>query len=203
MRPRRPVRRNPPTPILPRPGPTQGVLRVRRRMQGVRRNRIPRDAPAGLVAAVSAGRRSTAEGRTSILPTRTGNPVPFSESSRCLPAGPASFAGPKPGMCPARTTSTWGPALSTGSGLRTGDELAGIVGRRPPQRKKARPPALSGSRKRPPAGRATRRPDFNRLSALHPRHQLKMECGRMFAGEPDLTNRVIDLFCPSERASGP
>ena len=31
---------------------------------------------------------------------------------------------------------------------------------------------------------------------MHPKEQLKLECGRSFAGEPDMTNRVIDLFCP-------
>lgn len=80
-------------------------------------------------------------------------------------------------------------------GLRTGDELAGIVGKRPRNGKSPPLRYLDRVNGLPPDG-ATRRPDFNRLSALHPRHQLKLECRRMFAGEPDLTNRVIDLFCP-------
>ena len=80
-------------------------------------------------------------------------------------------------------------------GLRTGDELTGAVGRRPRNGKS--PPLryldlVNGSAPDSAAGR----PDFNRLSAVHPRHQLKLECGRVHAGEPDMTNRVIDLFCP-------
>ena len=74
-------------------------------------------------------------------------------------------------------------------------ELAGIVGRRPRNGKSPPLRYLDLVNGAPPDGAASR-PDFNRLSALHPRHQLKLECGREFGGEPDLTNRVIDLFCP-------
>ena len=80
-------------------------------------------------------------------------------------------------------------------GLRTGDELAGLVGRRPRNGKSPPLRYLDLVNGQAP-GSAAERPDFNRLSAVHPRDQLKLECGRMFAGEPDLTNRVIDLFCP-------
>jgi transcription termination factor Rho len=47
-----------------------------------------------------------------------------------------------------------------------------------------------------PPDEAKRRPDFNRLSAVHPSEQLMLACDRMIAGQPDHTNRVIDLFCP-------
>jgi transcription termination factor Rho len=80
-------------------------------------------------------------------------------------------------------------------GLRTGDELAGDVGKRP---KSGKSPPLTHLRlvnARPP-DEARNRPDFNRLSAMHPDEQLKLECGRTIAGQPDYTNRVIDLFCP-------
>ena len=79
--------------------------------------------------------------------------------------------------------------------LRTGDEIAGDVGRPP------------GSGKSPPLRKVTavnglrpeeldRRPDFNRLSALHPDRRLVLECGLERRGKPDFTNRIIDLFCP-------
>jgi len=34
------------------------------------------------------------------------------------------------------------------------------------------------------------------MSAVHPSEQLILACGRTVGGEPDYTNRVIDLFCP-------
>ncbi|MBW3535754.1 MAG: transcription termination factor Rho [Gemmatimonadetes bacterium] len=80
-------------------------------------------------------------------------------------------------------------------GLRSGDELMGDVGKRP---KNGKSPPLTHLRTvngRPPE-EARRRPEFNRLSAMHPDQQLKLECGRTVMGKPDYTNRVIDLFCP-------
>ena len=79
--------------------------------------------------------------------------------------------------------------------LRTGDEIAGEVGKSP------------GRGKSPPLTRILsvndtapetlgRRPDFQRLSAVHPKEQLLLECDRKIRGNPDPTNRVIDLFCP-------
>jgi transcription termination factor Rho len=41
-----------------------------------------------------------------------------------------------------------------------------------------------------------RRPDFQRLGAQHPNEQLVLECGLEQRGQPDMTNRIIDLFCP-------
>ena len=99
------------------------------------------------------------------------------------------------GYIPSRNDIYVGSRLIHRFGLRTGDELAGVVGRRPRNGKS--PPLryldlVNGL----VADTATNRPDFNRLSAMHPRHQLTLECGRIHGGEPDLTNRVIDLFCP-------
>jgi transcription termination factor Rho len=80
-------------------------------------------------------------------------------------------------------------------GLRSGDELMGIVS--PSARAGKSPPlayiALVNDH---PADEAQRRPEFQRLSAMHPDQQLTLECGRTWRGEPELTNRVIDLFCP-------
>jgi transcription termination factor Rho len=40
------------------------------------------------------------------------------------------------------------------------------------------------------------RPDFNRLAAVHPNEQLRLESNPTGTGQADYTNRVIDLFCP-------
>ena len=80
-------------------------------------------------------------------------------------------------------------------GLRTGDELNGSVGRRPKNGKSPPLTHLALVNGGPPED-AKRRPDFNRLSAVHPNEQLVLSCDRMVGGEPDYTNRVIDLFCP-------
>ena len=79
--------------------------------------------------------------------------------------------------------------------LRTGDEIAGEVGKSPGRGKS--PPLtriLSVNDTAPEA--LGRRPDFQRLSAVHPKDQLVLECDRKIRGNPDPTNRVIDLFCP-------
>ena len=80
-------------------------------------------------------------------------------------------------------------------GLRTGDELSGDVGGRP---RNGKSPPLSHLRLvngRPPE-EARKRREFDRLSAQHPDEQLVLECDIRERGEPDFTNRVIDLFCP-------
>jgi transcription termination factor Rho len=80
-------------------------------------------------------------------------------------------------------------------GLRTGDELMGIVGTQGRSGKSPPLAYLALVNDHPPE-EAMRRPEFNQLSAMHPDEQLKLECGRTWRGEPELTNRVIDLFCP-------
>ena len=87
------------------------------------------------------------------------------------------------------------PRIIQRFGLRTGDEIMGIVGQ---QARVGKSPPLAYvalDNDRPPED-AKRRPEFQRLTAMHPDEQLVLECGRTFRGEPDLTNRVIDLFCP-------
>ena len=80
-------------------------------------------------------------------------------------------------------------------GLRTGDEISGHVGGRP---KNGKAPPLSRLQlvnDRPPED-ARGRSQFDRLSAQHPSEQLILECDVRVRGEPDYTNRVVDLFCP-------
>jgi transcription termination factor Rho len=88
-----------------------------------------------------------------------------------------------------------GPKMVGRYNLRTGDEICGEAGKppkpgkSPPLRKiftvNGRPPESIGERIK-----------FSRLSALHPDQQLVLECGLERRGQPDYTNRIIDLFCP-------
>jgi len=79
--------------------------------------------------------------------------------------------------------------------LRTGDELAGEVGK-PPGRGKSRPlTQLISVNGRPPKEMANR-PQFNELTAIHPNEQLILDCDLRRLGASDYTNRVIDLICP-------
>jgi transcription termination factor Rho len=87
------------------------------------------------------------------------------------------------------------PKLVQRYGLRSGDEIAGQAGM-PPKRGKNPPLVRIDAVNGQPPDQMSRRPDFHRLSALHPNEQLMLECGLMRRGQPDYTNRVIDLFCP-------
>ncbi|MBI70661.1 MAG: transcription termination factor Rho [Gemmatimonadetes bacterium] len=80
-------------------------------------------------------------------------------------------------------------------GLKTGDELSGSVGRRPKNGKSPPLTHLDIVNGNPPED-LLERPDFDRLSAVHPDEQLILECDRSVAGQVDYTNRVIDLFSP-------
>ena len=122
-------------------------------------------------------------------------PGPILGILEVLTSGSGFIRRAEEGYIPSRNDIYVGSRLIHRFGLRTGDELAGVVGRRPRNGKS--PPLryldlVNGL----VADTATNRPDFNRLSAMHPRHQLTLECGRIHGGELDLTNRVIDLFCP-------
>ncbi|MSR23377.1 MAG: transcription termination factor Rho [Gemmatimonadetes bacterium] len=83
-------------------------------------------------------------------------------------------------------------------GLRTGDELWGVVGGRPRDGKAPPLSRLDLVNSRPPE-EARDRPQFERLGALHPDEQFVLECDIRMRGDPDYTNRVIDLFCPMGR----
>jgi transcription termination factor Rho len=79
--------------------------------------------------------------------------------------------------------------------LRSGDEILGKVGV-PPKRGKNPPLTQIESVNGLPPEQISRRPEFHRLSALHPNQQLMLECGLVRRGQPDYTNRIIDLICP-------
>ena len=80
-------------------------------------------------------------------------------------------------------------------GLRPGDEIDGSVrtggkGRGPSLEKVTSSP---GEELRITLGE---RPEFNRLPAIHPNEQLRLEADGAAGGQADYTNRVIDLLCP-------
>jgi transcription termination factor Rho len=79
-------------------------------------------------------------------------------------------------------------------GLRTGDDIEGTVS----QGGKGRGPSLqavTAINGRSPEGLGER-PEFSRLAAVHPKEQLLLEAEAPAPGQPDFTNRVIDLLCP-------
>ena len=80
-------------------------------------------------------------------------------------------------------------------GLRTGDEIWGEVGKAPGRGKSAPLTRLTTVNGLNP-DQVSRRPSFNRLGAQHPDEQLILECQLIRRGQPDYTNRVIDLFTP-------
>ncbi len=80
-------------------------------------------------------------------------------------------------------------------GLRTGDEIAGEVGK-PPARGKSPPLTRVTSVNGQPPEELAGRPDFTRLGAVHPDEQLVLDCGLTRRGARDYTDWVIDLFCP-------
>ena len=99
------------------------------------------------------------------------------------------------GYTPSKGDIYVGARLVQKFGLRSGDELGGQVGKKPKNGKSPPLTHLDTVNGQPP-GTARGRPDFNSLGAMHPSEQLKLECGHTHRGQPDYTNRVIDLFCP-------
>jgi transcription termination factor Rho len=87
------------------------------------------------------------------------------------------------------------PHLVERLGLRKGDEVAGEA---MPAGKGGRGLILRQVERvngRPP-DQALRRPHFTDLGAVHPYAPLPLECDIRRNGQPDYTNRVIDLLCP-------
>ncbi|MCE2398919.1 MAG: transcription termination factor Rho [Gemmatimonadetes bacterium] len=112
-----------------------------------------------------------------------------------LGSGSGFVRRPDDGYVPGKNDIFVGSRLIDRFGLRTGDELVGTVGRRPRNGKSPPLRFLEQVNGMAPDSVASRL-EFDRLGAVHPRQQLTLECGRVHAGEPDMTNRVIDLFCP-------
>ena len=88
-----------------------------------------------------------------------------------------------------------GRKLVSRFGLRTGDELAGQIGKPPGRGKSAPLTELESINGRTPES-VDGRPDFTRLAAIHPNEQLILECGLTRFGKRDYTNDIIDLLCP-------
>jgi transcription termination factor Rho len=98
------------------------------------------------------------------------------------------------GYLPADGDIHVGERIIRQSELRVGDEIEGDArgggkGRGPTLEKVT---SING---RPPE-QARGRPEFTRLGAIHPNEQIRLECGLTRQGQPDFTNRVIDLLCP-------
>jgi transcription termination factor Rho len=98
------------------------------------------------------------------------------------------------GYLPANGDVHVGEKLIRQYGLRTGDEIEGETR----ASGKGRGPSLDriSSINRLPPDQLGHRPEFNRLGAVHPNEQLRLEMGLVRQGQPDYTNRVIDLLCP-------
>jgi len=77
-------------------------------------------------------------------------------------------------------------------GLRSGDEIEGEARSGKGGRMLAQVTAING--RAPETLRE--RPEFQKLSAIHPDQPLRLECGLLRQGQPDQTNRIIDLLCP-------
>ncbi len=98
------------------------------------------------------------------------------------------------GYLPAPTDVHVPDRLIRSARLRAGDEIAGRTapGGRGRSASLTSVEAING---RDPASIA-QRPDFSRLGAVHPNEMLPLACDIRRGGQPDFTNRVIDLLCP-------
>jgi len=98
------------------------------------------------------------------------------------------------GYLPDRTDVHVGERIIRQYELRAGDEIDGET--RPGGKGRGatleKVTAIDG---RPPAD-VRRRVEFSQLGAIHPNEQLRLEFGHTRQGQPDYTNRVIDILCP-------
>ncbi len=80
-------------------------------------------------------------------------------------------------------------------GLRTGDD---VIGEADPPRRRGQGPALAAvttvNGQDPES--VKKRPQFARLTAVHPRERIVLECELNRLGGRDYTTRIIDLLCP-------
>ncbi|WP_419162989.1 transcription termination factor Rho [Candidatus Palauibacter sp.] len=99
------------------------------------------------------------------------------------------------GYTPSQDDIYVSPKIVSRYDLRTGDEICGQAGR-PPRPGKSPPLRhLHSVNGQPPEELGNRR-QFERLGAQHPDRRLRLECGLERRGQPDYTNRIIDLICP-------
>lgn len=112
-----------------------------------------------------------------------------------LPGGAGFIRRPEASYTPGPDDIYVGARLIQKFHLRTGDELQGEVGPRPKNGKNPPLKFLARVNGLPPE-EIPRRPSFPQLAAQHPDEHLRLECGRTVRGQPDPTNRIIDLFCP-------
>lgn len=77
-------------------------------------------------------------------------------------------------------------------GLRTGDEIEGEVRNGRGGSMLDRLTTINGL----PPEQIRERPDFQKLTAIHPDQPLRLECELIRQGQTDHTTRVIDLICP-------
>ena len=85
-----------------------------------------------------------------------------------------------------------GERLIRQHGLRTGDDISGETQNGRGGAALERVTAINGAA----VDAVGDRPEFSRLAAIHPNEPLRLESGLARGGQPDLTNRVIDLLCP-------
>jgi len=113
-----------------------------------------------------------------------------------LSSGSGFIRREETGYVPSKDDIFVGGKIINRFGLRTGDDLTGLVGGRPRNGKAPPLQRLELVNGRPP-DEARGRPVFDRMGALHPDEQLRLEWPILGPGaQPDLTNRVVDLFCP-------
>ncbi len=99
------------------------------------------------------------------------------------------------GYYPSRSDVHVGQRLIRQYQLRTGDEIEGEVGKPGGRGRSSTLETITLLNGRDPASLG-RRPDFKSLTAVHPREILRLECDLHRLGQPDHTNRVIDMLCP-------
>ncbi len=99
------------------------------------------------------------------------------------------------GYVPSKKDIHVGQKLIQRLGLRTGDEIAGEYGKPPGRGRSASLRNVTSINGQAPEA-CNGRPEFTKLGATHPREPLHLACGLTRRGQPDPTNRIIDLLCP-------
>ncbi len=176
-----------------------GDSKPRRGKRSRRRGRRPRHKrPNGANNGNGGGNGDGGDDSDPVLPD---NPEELAKESRplglleVLSSGSGFIRLREAGYTPSKDDVYVSARLIQKFGLRTGDEIMGVASS-PPRNGKSPPLAYVHRVNDRSPEELSRRPDFQRLSAVHPDQQLRLECGRTVRGEPDHTNRVIDLFCP-------